>query len=160
MAGEKILAMCHFGGVFVYNSDESMSYVGEEAHAIEITREMKFSDFKSEISSMFNSNTDPLTIKYFLPKNKTNYITVCNDIDLKRMVDIYADSGTTDVYVLKMNGTMIRRAPDDSGTSTDGDTVALPTLRDAKRRRLNIAAREHMIMLRMSLWAKFIHKDR
>ncbi|KAJ0973319.1 hypothetical protein J5N97_021278 [Dioscorea zingiberensis] len=155
MAGERILAMCHLGGEFVFNSDGSMSYDGEEAHAIEITREMKFSEFQSEISSMLNSNTDAFTIYYFFPNNKKNHITLCNDIDFKRMVYVYADSGTIDVYVLKQN----RSDPDDSGTSTDGDTAALPTPRVAKRRRLSIAAREQMITLRMSLWAKFVHKD-
>lgn len=103
MAGGRIVTICQFGGEFVTNSDGSMSYDGGDAKAMEISREMKFSEFKSELSSMFDSSTDGFTIKYFLPNNKKTLITVSNDNDLKRMVDFNADSATTDVYVLKKN---------------------------------------------------------
>lgn len=147
MAGGRIVTICQFGGEFVTNSDGSMSYDGGDAKAMEINREMKFSEFKSELSSMFDSSTDGFTIKYFLPNNKKTLITVSNDNDLKRMVDFNADSATTDVYVLKKNRnrTIIRSAPADSGTSTDGNTAVVAPRRGAKRLRLSTTGQEGLI---------------
>lgn len=101
MTTGKILAICQMGGEFISNDDGSMSYIGGDAHAIDIERDMTFRDLLSEISDVFNSNASIYTIKYFLPGNRRTLITISNDKDLRRMVDFHADSVTTDVYLLK-----------------------------------------------------------
>lgn len=101
MARGKVLAICQSGGEFVIGRDGSMSYSGGEAHAVEVTSDMKLNDFKAEISCMFNCRADTFIIKYFLPSNRKTLITISNDKDLQRMVDFSASSNTTDVYILK-----------------------------------------------------------
>ncbi|KAJ0969630.1 hypothetical protein J5N97_022507 [Dioscorea zingiberensis] len=145
MVRGKVLAVCQSGGEFVTGRDGSMSYSGGEAHAIEVTGDMKISDFKAEISSMFNCRGDTFTIKYFLPNNKRTLITISNDKDLQRMVDFSAGSNTTDVYVLKkVEHRTSRSVVADSGTPTDA-TATLVTLDDAKRRKLCTTGWESML---------------
>lgn len=101
MTGAKILAICQSGGEFMTKVDGSLSYVGGEAHAVEIDREMALRDLLLEFCNMFNWEPDPnaVTVKYFLPGNRRTLITVSNDKDLQRMVDFNVGSVTTDVYV-------------------------------------------------------------
>ncbi|KAJ6827356.1 uncharacterized protein M6B38_368445 [Iris pallida] len=101
MTRGKILAICQMGGEFTLNSDGSMSYVGGEAHAIDIEHDMTLLDLLSEISDMFNCNASIYSIKYFLPGNRKTLITISNDKDLKRMVEYSGDTVTTDVFLLK-----------------------------------------------------------
>ncbi|CAA7403093.1 unnamed protein product [Spirodela intermedia] len=101
MTGAKILAICQSGGEFITKGDGALSYVGGEAHAVEIDREMALRDLLLEFCNMFNWESDPnaVTVKYFLPGNRRTLITVSNDKDLQRMVDFNVGSVTTDVYV-------------------------------------------------------------
>ncbi|PKA53835.1 ubiquitin-conjugating enzyme E2 S [Apostasia shenzhenica] len=101
MVGTKILAICQSGGEFNRNTDGSMTYVGGEAHALYIERNMPLQDFKKEISNLFRLKSDDFSIKYFLPRNKRTLITVSTDQDVGRMVDFHANSDTTDVYIMK-----------------------------------------------------------
>ncbi|XP_026659503.1 uncharacterized protein LOC103704225 isoform X2 [Phoenix dactylifera] len=94
-----IIAVCQFGGEFVSNDDGTMSYCGGEAHAINISCDMKFDDLKSELASMFNIDSSNLSIKYFLPGNQRTLIAISSDKDLRRMVDFNMSSITTDLYV-------------------------------------------------------------
>ncbi|OMP09427.1 Phox/Bem1p [Corchorus olitorius] len=100
MATTKIIAICQSGGEFETHKDGSLSYTGGDAHAIDIDDQMKFNDFKVEVSEMFNCSIDTMSIKYFLPGNKKTLITVSNDKDLKRMIKFHGDSLTADVYII------------------------------------------------------------
>lgn len=102
MAGKKkkIIAICQSGGEFETDKDGVMSYKGGEAHAIDIDDQMKFSEFKMEVSEMFNVSISNISLKYFLPGNKKTLITISNNKDLKRMINFHEDSATVDVYVM------------------------------------------------------------
>ncbi|KAK1298866.1 hypothetical protein QJS10_CPB14g01144 [Acorus calamus] len=97
---DALLVICQYGGEFVASSDGSLSYDGGEAHAIDITQDMSFSDLKAEIAHMFESDDRIFTVKYFLPNNKKTLITISNDRDLKRMMNFHKSSSTTDLYVM------------------------------------------------------------
>lgn len=99
-ATKKVIAICQSRGEFVSNKDGSLSYNGGDAYAIDIDQETKLSDFKSEISEMFNCNVNTMIIKYFLPGNKKTLITVSKDKDLQRMVNFIGDSNTVDVFII------------------------------------------------------------
>ncbi|KAG1335515.1 hypothetical protein COCNU_03G016340 [Cocos nucifera] len=111
-----VIAVCQFGGDFVSNDDGTMSYSGGEAHALDISRDMKFDDLKSELASMFNIDSSHLSIKYFLPGNQRTLITISSDKDLRRMVDFNMGSITTDLYV-SVDSRAHRNIAADSGTS-------------------------------------------
>lgn len=146
MVRGKVLAICQSGGEFVIGRDGSMSYSGGEAHAVEVTSDMKLNDFKVEISSMFNCIGDTFTIKYFLPSNRKTLITISNDKDLQRMVDFSASSNTTDVYILKkVEHRTSRSVVADSGTPTDAPAATLVTVDDTKRRKLCHTGWENML---------------
>ncbi|XVF31529.1 hypothetical protein REPUB_Repub16aG0153500 [Reevesia pubescens] len=100
MAAKKIIAICQAGGEFETDKDGSLSYRGGDAHAIDVDDQMKFNDFKMEVSEMFNCSINTMYIKYFLPGNKKTLITVSNDKDLKRMIRFHGDSVTADVYII------------------------------------------------------------
>lgn len=101
MEGKKIIAICQSGGEFFTEKDGTLSYRGGDAHAIDIDNQMKFDDFKMEVSEMFGCSNDNMSIKYFLPGNKKTLITVSNDKDLKRMIKFHGDSSTADIYVME-----------------------------------------------------------
>lgn len=100
MASMKIIAICQSGGKFVTGKDGCMSYKGGDAHAIDIDDQMKFDEFKAEVSEMFNIRADSMSIKYFLPGNKKTLITISNDKDLQRMIKFNGSSSTVDIYIL------------------------------------------------------------
>ncbi|XP_078439733.1 uncharacterized protein LOC144709928 [Wolffia australiana] len=95
-----IVAICQYGGKFISNEDGSMSYVGGDAHAIDLNTDLNLEDFKSEIMSLFDIDVTAMSIKYFLPNNRQTLITVSSDKDLHRMIDFHANSTTVDVYIL------------------------------------------------------------
>lgn len=101
MATGSILAICQSGGEFVKQNDGTMSYIGGEAHAIDIDREMTLHDLETEMANMFKLKADSFSIKYLLPRNRRTLITVSSDKDVQRMVDYQANADTADVYVLK-----------------------------------------------------------
>lgn len=100
MSDQKIVVICQFGGEFIQNNDGSLSYVDGEAHAMEVDRNMRFDDFRSEIAEMWNHDISISSIKYFLPSNKQTLITISNDKDLQRMVDFHKGLVTACVYIL------------------------------------------------------------
>ncbi|XP_078432308.1 uncharacterized protein LOC144703888 [Wolffia australiana] len=103
MPGAKILAICQSGGEFINKGDGSLAYVGGEAHALEISRDMSLLNLLHEFCGMFNWEPDAgaVTVKYFLPGNRRTLISVSSDKDLQRMVDFNVGSVTTDVFVSK-----------------------------------------------------------
>ncbi|KAK8581393.1 hypothetical protein V6N13_144420 [Hibiscus sabdariffa] len=100
MAKRKLIVISRSGGKFTLSDDGSLSYCGEEAHAISINTESKFDELKAEVAEMWNYDPDSLTIKYFLPHNNKTLITVSNDKDLQHLLDFHGNSATVDVYVL------------------------------------------------------------
>ncbi|KAL3635155.1 hypothetical protein CASFOL_019702 [Castilleja foliolosa] len=100
MAVKKIIAICQSGGEFETNTDGILSYIGGNAHAMEIDDKLKFKDLKSEVAEMFNCYLGTMVIKYFLPGNKKTLISISNDKDLKCMLKFHNDSDTADIYVM------------------------------------------------------------
>ncbi|XP_076910968.1 uncharacterized protein LOC143568787 [Bidens hawaiensis] len=99
MAKGKLILICQSGGEFVTNEDGTMSYKGGEANAANVTSETPFSDLKLTLAETCNFNQETVTVKYFLPGNKRNLITVKNDKDVKRMIDFHGDALTAEVFV-------------------------------------------------------------
>ncbi|PPS07625.1 hypothetical protein GOBAR_AA12998 [Gossypium barbadense] len=100
MAKGKLILVSRSRGKFTLHNDGSLSYIGEEAHALSINTESKFEDLKAEVAEMWNHDPDSLTIKYFLPHNNKTLITVSNDKDLQHLLDFHGNSAAVDVYVL------------------------------------------------------------
>lgn len=96
--GKQIL-VCQSGGKLVTADDGSLSYKGGDAHAIGVDSEMPFDELKSEIADMWQYDSCFIVIKYFLPDNKKQLITISSDKDVQRMLDFYEDCSTVDVYV-------------------------------------------------------------
>ncbi|XP_008808995.2 uncharacterized protein LOC103720843 isoform X2 [Phoenix dactylifera] len=133
-----VIAVCQFGGDFVSNDDGTISYSGGEAHAIDISRDMKFDDLKSELTSMFNIDSSPLSIKYFLPGNQRTLITISSDKDLRRMVDFNMGSITTDLYISsKVDSRAHRNIGADSGTSIVDKVGAVCSVRSERLTAVN-----------------------
>lgn len=86
------------------NDDGSLSYIGEEAHALNINRETFFDDLKLKLAEIWNLEYQSLSIKYFLPGNRKTLITLATDKDLKRMIAFHGDSVTADVFVMGREG--------------------------------------------------------
>lgn len=99
MAKGKLILICQSGGEFVTNDDGTMSYNGGEANAENVTSETPFSDLKLNLAETCDLNQETVTVKYFLPGNKRNLITVKNDKDIKRMIDFHGDAITAEVFV-------------------------------------------------------------
>ncbi|KAJ9557861.1 hypothetical protein OSB04_012475 [Centaurea solstitialis] len=99
MAKGKLILICQSGGEFVTNDDGTMTYNGGEANAANATSETPFSDLKLQLAETCNLDQDTVTVKYFLPGNKRNLITVKNDKDVKRMIDFHGDAITAEVFV-------------------------------------------------------------
>lgn len=119
MARGKLILICQSSGDFVTNDDGTLSYVGGEANAVNVNTETLFDDLKLKLAEMCNLDYDTMSIKYFLPGNKRNLITLKNDKDLKRMIDFHGNSITTDVFVMGNQGfnhdTLSRHASRETG---------------------------------------------
>ncbi|KAF8394742.1 hypothetical protein HHK36_020959 [Tetracentron sinense] len=100
MAKGKLVVICQSGGKFTSNNDGSLLYTGGDAHAMRVSNETQFDEFKSEISEMWKYDSGSMAIKYFLPNNKRTLITISGDKDIQRMIDFHEDSATVDVYVM------------------------------------------------------------
>lgn len=98
---KKMIAICQYGGEFVTNEDESLLYSGGEAYAIDLDDNTQLSGFKQEIAETIDSSVDGLLVKYFLPGNKKNLITVSKDKDFQRMVSYYKESDQLEVFIMK-----------------------------------------------------------
>lgn len=121
MARGKLILICQSGGDFVTKDDGTLSYTGGEANATTINHETLFDDLKLEVAETCDLDQKTVSIKYFLPGNKRNLITVKNDKDVKRMIDFHGGSITADVFVtgsagfdrsaLNMNASRYFQAP-------------------------------------------------
>ncbi|CAI9776773.1 unnamed protein product [Fraxinus pennsylvanica] len=101
MESKKIIAICQSGGEFVVNEDdESVSYTGGEAYALDLDQQTQLKDFKHELSETFQCNLNGMTIKYFLPGNRKTLITISKDKDFQRMVNFFKDSDQVEIYVI------------------------------------------------------------
>nr|XP_043624570.1 uncharacterized protein LOC122596113 [Erigeron canadensis] len=118
MAKGKLILICQAGGAFVTNDDGTMTYNGGEANAANVTSETPFNDLKLNLAETCDINQETVSVKYFLPGNKRNLITVKNDKDVKRMIDFHGDALTAEVFVMGTPG-YIRKAPD---IETNGQT--------------------------------------
>ncbi|KAL8268631.1 hypothetical protein R6Q59_002429 [Mikania micrantha] len=101
LLSKKMIAICHYGGEFETYEDGLMVYGGGEAYAVDLEVNMQLSGFKQEIAETIDSNVDEMLVKYFLPGNKKNLITVSKDKDFHRMVNYYKDSDQLEVFVMK-----------------------------------------------------------
>lgn len=99
MKKAKKILICQSGGKLVTADDGSLSYKGGDAHAIGVNDETRFDELKSEIADMWRYDACFIVIKYFLPNNNKQLITISSDKDVQRMLDFYEDSTTVDVYV-------------------------------------------------------------
>ena len=98
---KKMIAICQYGGEFETNEDGSMSYIGGEAYAVDLDENMQLSGFKQEVAETIDSTVDGMLVKYFLPGNKKNLITVSKDKDFNRMVNYYKESDQLEVFIMK-----------------------------------------------------------
>ncbi|KAD3336819.1 hypothetical protein E3N88_32338 [Mikania micrantha] len=98
---KKMIAICQYGGDFETHDDGSMSYIGGEAYAVDLDENMQLSGFKQEIAETIDSTVDAMIIKYFLPGNKKNLITVSKDKDFQRMVSYYKEADQLEVFIMK-----------------------------------------------------------
>ncbi|KAJ0444640.1 putative transcription factor interactor and regulator CCHC(Zn) family [Helianthus annuus] len=98
---KKMIAICHYGGEFETYEDGLMSYSGGEAYAVDLEVDMQLSGFKQEVAETIDSSVDGMLVKYFLPGNKKNLITVSKDKDFHRMVNYYKESDQFEVFILK-----------------------------------------------------------
>lgn len=99
MAKGKLILICQSGGEFIAKDDGTLSYVGAEANAVNINHETLFDDLKLKLAEMGNLDQKTISIKYFLPGNRRNLITLRNDKDLKRMIEYHVNSVTADIFV-------------------------------------------------------------
>ncbi|XP_071715677.1 uncharacterized protein [Rutidosis leptorrhynchoides] len=111
MAKGKLILICRSGGEFVTNDDGTMTYNGGEANAANVTSETPFNELKINLAETCNLNQETVSVKYFLPGNKRNLITVKNDKDVKRMVDFHGEALTAEVFVAGTLG-FIRKSVD------------------------------------------------
>ncbi|KAJ0439520.1 putative PB1 domain-containing protein [Helianthus annuus] len=98
---KKMIAICHYGGEFETYEDGLMSYSGGEAYAVDLEVDMQLSGFKQEVAETIDSSVDGMLVKYFLPGNKKNLITVSKDKDFHRMVNYYKEADQFEVFILK-----------------------------------------------------------
>ncbi|KAL3512986.1 hypothetical protein ACH5RR_025703 [Cinchona calisaya] len=104
MAKGKLILIIQCGGEFVTNDDGTLSYDGGEANAMNINTDTLYDDLKLKIAEMCNLDQKTITVKYFLPGNQRNLITLKNERDLKRMLDFHGNSVTADVFVSGKQG--------------------------------------------------------
>ncbi|KAL8259452.1 hypothetical protein R6Q59_027405 [Mikania micrantha] len=98
---KKMIAICQYGGDFETNGYGSMNYTGGEAYAVDLGENMQLSGFKQEVSETIDSTAEGMIIKYFLPENKKNLITVSKDKDFQRMVNYYKEADQLEVFIMK-----------------------------------------------------------
>ncbi|PWA43712.1 PB1 domain-containing protein [Artemisia annua] len=96
-SSKKMIAICQYGGDFDTHDDGLMTYIGGEAYAIDLDENMQLSSFKQEIAETIDSTVDGMILKYFLPGNKKNLITVSKDKDFQRMVNYYKEADQPEV---------------------------------------------------------------
>nr|XP_043612101.1 uncharacterized protein LOC122583792 isoform X1 [Erigeron canadensis] len=101
VSSKKMIAICQYGGDFDTYDDGSMNYIGGEAYAVDLDENMQLSGFKQEIAETIDSTVDGMIIKYFLPGNKKNLITVSKDKDFQRMVNYYKEADQLEVFIMK-----------------------------------------------------------
>lgn len=101
VAPKKMIAICQYGGDFETNDDGSMWYNGGEAYAVDLDEQTQLTGFKQEIAETIDSTVDGMLVKYFLPGNRKNLITVSKEKDFQRMVNYYKDSDQLEVFVMK-----------------------------------------------------------
>lgn len=99
MKNGKQILVCQSGGEILTADDGSLLYKGGDAHAIGVDSEMSFDELKSEIADMWQYDACFIVIKYFLPDNKKQLITISSDKDVQRMLDFYEGCSTVDVFV-------------------------------------------------------------
>ncbi|KAI3464217.1 hypothetical protein Pfo_020880 [Paulownia fortunei] len=99
MAKGKLILICQSGGEFITKGDGTLSYEGGEANAVNINHETLFDDLKLKLAEMSDLDQKTISVKYFLPGNRRNLITLRNDKDLKRMIDFHGNSVTADIFV-------------------------------------------------------------
>lgn len=101
MSSKKVIAICQSGGEFATNQEDgTLFYSGGEAYALDLDLQTCLKDFKQELTETFQCTPESMAIKYFLPGNKKNLITVSKDKDLKRMVNFFKDSDQVEVFVI------------------------------------------------------------
>lgn len=100
MAGKKISVLCHSGGEIVTLKDDTLSYKGGFAHAIDIDVHTKFDKFQTEVAEMFNCRKKSISIYYVLPISKTDLITISSDKDLKYMIISHENFLKANIYVV------------------------------------------------------------
>lgn len=99
MTKGKLILICQSGGELITNGDGNLLYEGGEANAVNISHGALFDDLKLKLAEMSNLDHKTISIKYFLPGNKRNLITMRNDKDLKRMIGFHVNSVTADIFV-------------------------------------------------------------
>ncbi|CAN7131937.1 unnamed protein product [Brassica rapa subsp. narinosa] len=104
MGKGKLILICQSGGKFVTDDDGTMTYTGGEAEAIDINHETSFHDFKLKLAKLWNLDFDSLSLKYFLPGNRTTLITMRQEKDMKRMYDFHLSSVSAEVFVTGQEG--------------------------------------------------------
>lgn len=104
MVRGKLILICQYGGNFVTNDDGSLSYDGGEANAVNVNLETQFDDLKLKLAEICDVDYSDMSIKYFLPGNRRNLITLKSDKDLKRMLNFHGNSVTTDVFIMGKQG--------------------------------------------------------
>lgn len=119
MAKGKLILICRSGGEFVTNDDGTMTYNGGEANAANVTSETPFNDLKLNLAETCNLNQETVAVKYFLPGNKRNLITVKNDKDVKRMIDFHGDALTAEVFVAGTLGFIRKTVDVETNRQTD-----------------------------------------
>ncbi|KAI3744039.1 hypothetical protein L1987_57111 [Smallanthus sonchifolius] len=101
VSSKKMIAICHYGGEFETYEDGLMWYSGGEAYAVDLEVNMQLVGFKQEVAEAIDSTVDGMLVKYFLPGNKKNLITVSKDKDFHRMVNYYKESDQLEVFIMK-----------------------------------------------------------
>ncbi|KAM7511582.1 hypothetical protein LguiB_010457 [Lonicera macranthoides] len=104
MGKGKLILICQSGGEFVTSDDGTLSYSGGEANAVNVNCETLFDDLKLKLAEMCNVEYKTIAMKYFLPGNRRNLITLKNAKDLKRMFDFHGNSVTVDIFVMGKEG--------------------------------------------------------
>ena len=107
----KLILICQSGGNFTTSEDGTLTYNGGEANAPNVTSKTPFSDLKLSLAEICDLNQETVTVKYFLPGNKRNLITVKNDKDVKRMIDFHGDALPAQVFVSGTPG-FVRSVPE------------------------------------------------
>ncbi|PWA93277.1 PB1 domain-containing protein [Artemisia annua] len=101
VTSKKMIAICKYGGEFDTSEDGLMLYSGGEAYAVDLVDNMQLSDFKQEIAESIDLTVDEMLVKYFLPGNNKNLITVSKEKDFERMVSYYKDCEQMEVFIMK-----------------------------------------------------------